>query len=195
MKKQQKQFVIMIVLLFLLLAGYWGAVKYNEVQSNKVEEDTILLLTDVKKEDVTELSYMYDGTTCHLVKEEDTWKSADDRELTLNQTRILNMLSKAVGIEVISQIENVTKTEDYGFSEPNNIITFTANGNIYKITVGDKNAVTSYYYVTLDDSDIIYLVEDTSVTGFNYSLEDLIEESQTTEESTTEEGAIDENIN
>ncbi len=182
MKKQRKQLVFMLVLLLLIIAGYWGLLQYNKSQANKEEEEqAATLLVTAEASNVTELSYIYEDTICQFVKEQGTWKAAEDKELNLNQTRIENMVSKAVGMKVVSQIDGVTNLLEYGLEEPSNTITFVADGITYKIAIGDKNAVTSYYYITLDDSNIVYLVEGTSITGFTYSVEDLIEEPETTE--------------
>ena len=39
MKKHQKQFIILLVILVALAAGFFGLKKYNQLQSEKPEED------------------------------------------------------------------------------------------------------------------------------------------------------------
>lgn len=182
MKKQRKQLIMLLVVLLLLIAGYFGVQKYNEVQSEK-EEASIERVVDVTIDEVTELSYEYEGEELTFVKEEDIWKYKEDTSLSIVQSSIASMISQIAQMESQGKMENVTNLSEYGLEEPIKEISFVADGISYQIAIGDYNSVADVDYVTVNDSRIVYAVETTFQAAFGYALEDLIEAE--TEEDTT----------
>ena len=72
-------------------------------------------------------------------------------------------------------LENVTDLSQYGLDSPQNIIFDTAIQR-FRIYVGDKNAITSSYYIQLSDKpDRVYIVPETYINRFHYGPADIIE--------------------
>lgn len=185
MKKQRKQLIILIVMLLLLVAGYFGVQKYNEVQSSKSQEESVEMLLDLESASIEEISYLYNGQVLTFIKDGDVWKYGDDRELSINQTRLGYMISAVAQLETQGKIETVVELADYGLTEPTQEITLVANGQTYVIWIGNYNSMTSVSYVTLDGGSTVYAVGRSFSSTFDYSLEELIEE-ESVEETTQE---------
>lgn len=176
MKKQKKQLLILIVVLFVVGMALYGVNHYNQVQSQIPEEDTDIVLVDVTMDDVCRLTYDYNGEHNTLVKKEDVWYDEEDESLSLNQTLVENMLVSIAPLKAVSQIEGVTDLEQYGLKNPERTIVFeTQDGTIHQYQVGDYNSVSSVYYLKEADNDTVYVVSSVTVTRFNKTLEDIVE--------------------
>ena len=95
MKKQPKQFLLLLVALVLLVGGYFGLRAYNKVSAEKEEqalEETVVTMIDAAVEDVVEFSYDYNGETYTYEKEDGIWYYAPDHSLNLQQGMVSGML-------------------------------------------------------------------------------------------------------
>jgi hypothetical protein len=188
MKKQAGQLIALLVVLAVLAAGFAALRRYNEEQADKpAEEDTSISVNDLASEDVSRISYDYDGVTYSFVKEDDTWYSESDRELSITQNRITSMASYLAPLEAETVIENVTDYEQYGLDNPERTITCETADDSFTVLIGDYNSVAGGYYIMLENGDAVYLVQTKFLTVFNYSLEDLTETEEETEESSEAE--------
>lgn len=187
MKKQQRQLFILVGVLVVLLCAFLGLKQYNKVQADKpaAEEEKILVI-DAAVEDVTQLAYDYEGEDCVFEKEEDTWYAAQDHSLNIKQTRIASMVNGIAPLEASQAIENVTDLAQYGLAEPQRTITVETAAKSYILHVGDKNDLTSSYYVCFPSTSTVYVVSATDINRFNYGLDELVEEET---ETSAEESA------
>lgn len=176
MKKQRKQLIILVIILLLLIAGYFGVKKYNEVKSSSPEDDSVELVFDLSNDSVSELSYQYEGEVLTFIKEDAVWKYKEDTSLSIIQTSVENMISAVTQLESQGKIETVVEVADYGLDEPEQKITFVADGISYEIWLGDYNSMTSVYYITTDGGKTVHAVESTLSTAFDYALDELVEE-------------------
>ena len=186
MKKQQSQLFILVGVLVVLLCAFLGLKQYNKVQADKpaAEEEKILVI-DAAAE-VTQLAYDYEGEDCVFEKEEDTWYAAQDHSLNIKQTRIASMVNGIAPLEASQAIENVTDLAQYGLTEPQRTITVETAAKSYILYVGDKNDLTSSYYVCFPSTSTVYVVSATDINRFNYGLDELVEEET---ETSAEESA------
>lgn len=185
MKKQKRQMVILLLVFAALLALFFGVKQYNKIQAQKpAEEEEVIAVIDAAAEDVIRISYDYDGESNTFEKEEDTWYAAEDHSLNIKQTRLTNMASAVTPLEAGQRIEDVTDLSQYGLTEPQRTITIETAAKSYILYVGDKNELTSSYYVCLPGETVVYTVSTSDISRFDYALADLIEEEE--EESTDE---------
>lgn len=177
MKKQQRQLFILIGALVVLLCAFLGLKKYNKVQADQpaAEEERILVI-DAAAEDVTQLAYDYEGENCAFEKEEDTWYAAEDHSLNIKQTRITSMVNGVAPLEASQIIDDVTDFVQYGLAEPQMTITVETAAKSYVLYVGDKNDLTSSYYVCFPSTSTVYVVSATDINRFHYGMEELVEE-------------------
>lgn len=181
-KKKNKWVPIVSVLgvIVLLLVAYFGVLKYKEIRDTASEEagDTVVLL-DMDVSVATSLHYK-DGTNeVTLIKEDDTWKAAKDKTLTLNQTYITNMLEVFERIEATTVVsETRENVSEYGLDAPSLTVTLTiADGTEITYQIGDKVITSSGgYYATVIGNEGIYVVDEILKDTFTYSVEDMVEE-------------------
>ena len=75
----------------------------------------------------------------------------------------------------------------YGLADPERTIQYETADRSVIINVGNLNSMTSQYYIAFPSEMKVYVVATNVVTGFNYTLDDLVEE--TTEETESTEAA------
>lgn len=187
MKKQQRQLFILVGVLAVLLCAFLGLKQYNKAQADKpAAEEKKIFVIDAAAEDVTQLAYDYEGEECAFEKEEDTWYAAQDHSLNIKRTRITSMVNGIAPLEASQVIENVTDLAQYGLTEPQRTITVETAAKSYILYVGDKNDLTSSYYVCFPSTSTVYVVSATDINRFNYGLDELVEEET---ETSAEESA------
>ena len=189
MKKKQRQMIGMLLALVVLAAAFLGIRQYNKNASSatSITEDTQETVLDVNSDDITSFRYVYEGETYAFEKEDDTWYYADDHSLNLNQDRIKAMILKVAPLKADQVIENVTDMSQYGLADPERTIQYETADRSVIINVGNLNSMTSQYYIAFPSEMKVYVVATNVVTGFNYTLEDLVEETtEATETAETE---------
>ena len=179
----------MLLALVVLAAAFLGIRQYNKNASSatSITEDTQETVLDVNSDDITSFSYVYEGETYAFEKEDDTWYYADDHSLNLNQDRIKAMILKVAPLKADQVIENVTDMSQYGLANPERTIQYETADRSVIINVGNLNSMTSQYYIAFPSEMKVYAVTTNVVTGFNYTLDDLVEETtEATETAETE---------
>ena len=176
----------MLLALVVLAAAFLGIRQYNKNASSatSITEDTQETVLDVNSDDITSFRYVYEGETYAFEKEDETWYYADDHSLNLNQDRIKAMILKVAPLKADQVIENVTDMSQYGLADPERTIQYETADRRVIINVGNLNSMTSQYYIAFPSEMKVYVVTTNVVTGFNYTLDDLVEE--TTEETVEE---------
>ena len=179
----------MLLALVVLAAAFLGIRQYNKNASSATSttEDTQETVLDVNSDDIISFRYVYEGETYAFEKEDDTWYYADDHSLNLNQERIKAMILKVAPLKADQVIENVTDMSQYGLADPERTIQYETADRSVIINVGNLNSMTSQYYVAFPSEMKVYVVATNVVTGFNYTLDDLVEETtEATETAETE---------
>lgn len=185
MKKQKRQMLILLGILVLLGAGFFAVRQYNQNQSLQPQEETGITVVDIQADEIVSFSYDYEDVTYSFEKEEDTWYAAEDHSLNLVQSSVSYMLTDVAPLIADQVIENVTDMSQYGLAEPSRTISFETASESYIFYVGDYNDVSGVYYICKPSETTVYVVPALTVNGFNYTLEDLIEEEVSTETEET----------
>ena len=189
MKKKQRQMIGMLLALVVLAAVFLGIRQYNKniASATSTTEDTQETVLDVNSDDITSFRYVYEGETYAFEKEDDTWYYTDDHSLNLNQDRIKAMILKVAPLKADQVIGNVTDMSQYGLADPDRTIQYETADRSVIINVGNLNSMTSQYYIAFPSEMKVYAVTTNVVTGFNYTLDDLVEETtEATETAETE---------
>lgn len=179
----------MLLALVVLAAAFLGIRQYNKNASSATSttEDTQETVLDVNSDDITSFSYVYEGETYAFEKKDETWYYTDDHSLNLNQERIKAMILKVAPLKADQVIENVTDMSQYGLANPERTIQYETADRSVIINVGNLNSMTSQYYIAFPSEMKVYVVATNVVTGFNYTLDDLVEETtEATETAETE---------
>ncbi len=189
----KKQMIAGIVLLVLCIGGYFGVKAYNSNQEKKQEAETMKPV-DISVSDVTGFSYLNNGETLSFEKDGEDWVCSGDTSLDMDEDSIEEMLGKVCDVSSTEKI-SAENLSDYGFDEPTNTITLETSEGSKVVKIGMYNEIISKYYLSIDDSKELYLVESDIVTGFDKTAEDLKAAETTTAETpdeTTEESATEE---
>lgn len=178
-KKKRNMLLWMGIFLLLLAASYAAVLKFTkdgaEEDGQTTESGTVTLLS-LPKEDIERISFENDTTSLSFKKAEDTWVYESDEELELTQSYISNMQNVFTNL---TSIRTVSETEEnlaeYGLETPSCRATAVlTDGSEVSLYVGDKNAVTSDYYVRADGIEGIYTVKSTIAGYFQYTLLDMV---------------------
>ncbi len=185
MKKQKIQLLVLLLILVALAGVFFGVRKYKEAQAQKPEEEEGIAVFDLSSEDVVNLIYDYEGETYQYEKVEGTWYLAEDHSQTLKQSYPSAMAMGVSSLTATRALENVTDLSQYGLDTPQKTIIFDTAIQRFRICVGDKNSMTSSYYIQLPDQPgTVYIVPETYIDRFDYGLEDIIEVKEEDTEGT-----------
>ena len=177
MKKKKNSLIAMAVVLILLVAAFIGIKQYNKVQANKEPEDTsTFAVNDLIADDITTVSYSYEGETFDFVKDGDTWYAVSDRELSLTQYRIKALATYMAPLTAERQIDDISDLAEYGLKLPSQTITVSTGSEEFTINVGDYNSLTDKYYVAIPGENRVYMVDSYTIGRYQVTLEDLIDE-------------------
>lgn len=188
MKRQKKQFIALLIVLILCVAAYGLVMLYNkknEEAKTDSEEAAKISLTDFDTEDVTAFSYVQDGVTLSFTKDGEEWKYDADQSVDLKESAVESLLSSAASLTATEKVEDAGTVSDYGLDEPSNTITITTKAGTTTLYIGSCNDMLNQYYVAREGDENIYLVDSTTATIFNKSIESLTETD--TEDTSAEE--------
>lgn len=194
MNKQAKQMIVLLVVLAVLVAAFFGVKQYNKVQSEKPDEETGETVVDIAEDDVVKISYDYNGTTYTFEKVDGTWYDAEDHFLPIYQYLIKNMVGQIAPLKAQQVMENVTDMSRYGLAQPERTISFETSDASYIFQVGDYNTVSSVHYLCKPSETTVYAVSATTVNVFNKDLNDLVDNTDETEAETATEAETESEI-
>ncbi|MCD7709577.1 MAG: DUF4340 domain-containing protein [Clostridiales bacterium] len=192
MKKQQKQFLVVAILLVICVVAYIALLAYNKsVENKEAEESADIIVAEIDPDGVTAFSFVSyeDGETLSFTLADDgsTWTYDGDPEFDVDEDEVTTLLSKLESVEAKEIVEDYGDLSDYGFDDPKNVITATTASGTTTLTIGGYNDMLSEYYLTCSDSDDLYLISSTLYSGFNKTLDDL--EAEEEDEEDTESDA------
>ena len=174
MKKQKLQLIILLVVLVIVGGGYFGLKAYNDMQKAKGDIPEGDLLFSIKKDDVIEVSFDYDGTDYVYVKENGTWYPIEDKTLDIIQSRLMTASERFANLVAHATIPDVTDLSVYGLDKPVKTFGFKTADESYEFIVGDQNQITGHYYICEPGSNTVYTVTAITVTQFEFTVEDVI---------------------
>ena len=183
-KRKKKQLIFIFVCFTMILAAYLGSQYYQNHLPVDDEEDEISVL-DIDTSLVNEIGITNGEETINLQKDNDTWKCVDDKDFTIDSTKLQVFLDAAGSITSELKIENVTDMSQYGLDHPSLSISFQWDSNLYTIYIGDRNTVAGgVYYLKINDEDTVYTIENYKYNMLNKTKEDFAaeEETETAEE-------------
>lgn len=173
-KKRNAVTLVSLLLTLLVLIGIyvWYINKDDSSEDTEASESTTqtLTLATLDKEQLQTLHYIHEDANLTLVLEDGTWKSQEDMERPIDQSRITNMIRVIQEIKAIRVInENPENLSDYGLSEPISYIKATQkDGVTVTLQVGDK-AGDSGYYALVNEDNKVYLVANNYGAGLQYN--------------------------
>lgn len=191
MKKQKIQFIVILIVLAVLIAATFGMKWYNK---NKEEEKTAeektaeeeastIYISKVDVDTITAFSYEVDHVTYTFTKDGDTWTYDGDTSLDMDEEAIDSMLATLSSLTAIEEISDYTDLKEFGFDQPEDLISYTTSEGSVSLFVGNKNDTLNAYYIISADGGSIYLTETSLADAFSKTIEELTvtEDTESTE--------------
>ena len=172
--KKKKGLIAGIVILLILIGVYIGLKVAGPKEKEEQTEEKEITAFEVETEKISQVSIENDGVLYTFVKEEDTWKYAEDENLPLNQAVISNIISGLTSVKAQRELTDVENFADYGLSEPKLRATITAKNNEQTVlNFGDDNEAISGTYMSIGNNEKIYLVNSSLKTDLQFEKNDL----------------------
>ena len=168
MQKQKKQMIVLVILLILLILAYIGVHFYSKKQEEKEnakEEAEKIQVTDLEVSDITQFSYVLDGTTLSFTKNGTEWTYDGDQSVDIDESALETLLNKASAITASDEVTEYDDLADFGLDDPANTVTLKTDSGLTTIYIGSQNEITNEYYLKTGDSDTIYVVDSAPATG------------------------------
>ena len=164
--------VLMAVLLGALIICYILIKSYNEKQEGQQESEAeSIQIASVTADEVSGLSVEWDENKLSFTKEEDTWHYDGDKDFPVNQEAMENLIGKFENVNAVRELEDPQGLEEYGLEECSEVIALTMqDGTTRTFYVGNKNAITSDYYIYVDSPEKIYTTDTGIISGCQFML-------------------------
>ncbi|MCC8168081.1 MAG: DUF4340 domain-containing protein, partial [Clostridiales bacterium] len=165
MKKQHKQFIAICVILVVVIAGYFGAVAYNNAvtaREEAEEEANTVYYAQLDLDDIVAFSYTLDDDVLSFELVDDEWVYTDDTSIDIDEDEIedmIDVMEEIVAADVVEADEyDSDSLADFGLDEPVFTLNVTlSDGTEIEFTEGDKNQVVGYYYYLRSDDARIFM--------------------------------------
>lgn len=174
--KNKKGLIAGIVILLILIGVYVGLKVAGPEEDKEQTEEKEITAFEVKGENISKVSIENDGVMYTFVKEEETWKYAEDENLPLNQAVVSNIISGLTSVKAQRELKDIENPADYGLSEPKLKVIITDKDNAETVlNFGDDNEAVSGAYMSVGNNEKIYLVNSTVKTDLQFEKNDLAE--------------------
>ena len=175
MRKKNKGILILLAVLILLVAVYFGLRTWNAQQEEKAQEEqeaATVHVTDTSAEDIVSLKFNVGNGDLEFSKEDDQWYYTPDKDFPLQQSYPEDMAETVGSITAGRELTDGDSIDAYGLDEPAYTIEYTdADGNTTELLFGDMTG--DDYYVMLNGNDTVYTVNSSVIDPFNYTLDDM----------------------
>lgn len=174
-KKKKIQLGVLLGVLVVLLAAYFGLQAWNTSQEEKeAEEEAAAKIYVTDMEDVDLINYdIGDGTVTFEIQDEE-WVYVADPDFPLSQSYPEQISSTFSNLEATRQLEDADELADYGLDDPTYTVKLdSADGTEHTIYFGD--ATGDDYYVTVDDDGEVYTVSSSVLDDLQYTLDEMAE--------------------
>lgn len=174
MKKELRTMIILMAVLLVLIAAYFGVSAWNtsrEEAETKTAEEAVISLSRLT--DITSISFEYQGEVLNFTKSDNgVWQYADDSAFPLDESLLSTIESTLSELDATRSFDNEEGYAAYGLEEPVMWITAqTSSGESFTLNIGNVSG--SGYYAYVQGDDLIYTVSEELVNSLSYSLLDM----------------------
>ena len=188
---RKKQWIILVIVLVAIVAASAGMKGYQKKQDQKVaqqEEDEKVYVLQFASDDVTGISYEYEGTVLSFTKDGDDWKCSTDETAEIDADKMKTMLSSLGSMTADSTVESPEDISEYGIDQPTQQVTLNfSDGSEKTVTFGSTNEIVGGTYAQVNGDENVYLVGSSYVnTTLNKGVDDLkVDETDDTSSDTS----------
>lgn len=171
MTRGKKLGLLSLVLLVAMGAAVAALALFQE-ETGTLEDSAVVIFT-LDPDQVTSLSWTYEGEEISLARDEDNnWSCPQETDFPLDQSYPDDMLSQLKELQAEKTIEDPENLSEYGLEDPACAITVEA-GETRTIAIGDETGLGGQRYLSIGDGNV-YLVEADLLDAFAYGLYDLV---------------------
>lgn len=173
MTRGKKLVLLLLVLAILMVATILVMELVPDDQTS--EEETAYTIFTLDMDQVTGLSWTYDGEEVTLARdEENNWTYPADGAFPLDQSYPDAMVQTLSEIQAYRTIENPEDLSSYGLEDPLCAITVEAD-QTWQLALGDETSLGGQRYLSLGDGKV-YLVDADLLDDFALGLYDIVEQ-------------------
>lgn len=174
MKKRMFRLLGLVCAFGILLGGYALVSHFTSQDDTDTESAETVTVAAVEADDVVSLRWTYEDETLSLTKADNGgWINEDSEDMPIDADKVDNMLSALSSIVSTRSIEDPQTLSDYGL-DPGvcDINIGLEDGSTLAFSIGDYNSVSSCYYMLYEDT--VYLVDDTLLSAYSVTEQDLL---------------------
>ena len=166
--KRNKKLGLLLLALVLVCAAAFAAVRLSP--DEEAGEDTSFTLLALEAEDITQLSWDYDGKSLTFTYDaDDGWSYPADSAFPLDSALLESMAATLGDVTAYRTIEGVDDLSQYGLDEPEVSVTVTTQDGDYTLAIGDETTMGGQRYASTGDGSV-YLVDSSLLDSFSYGL-------------------------
>lgn len=169
-----KRLYVLLGVLVVACAGAFAVSKYEEKKEQIKNSDEVVL--EIASENVTGLSWEYEGNTLSFHKE-DSWSYDDDEAFPVSEEKINELLENFQAFGVSFIIEEVEDYGQYGLDDPICTISIETEEETWEIQLGDYSTMDEERYVSIGDGNV-YLVQEDPLDSFDAELKEVIQNDE-----------------
>lgn len=190
MKRQKKQFVIILIALAVVLVATFGMKTYNKNQEEKEtaeEEASTIYISQVQTDTITSFSYEIGEVTYSFTKDGENWIYDGDSSVDIDEDAVETMLNSLEALTATDEI-NCEDLSEYGLEDPSDVISYTTDSGSVTLSVGNKNDMLGSYYVMTGEDGKVYLTNTSLADAFSKTPEELTasDDTESVEKGTEE---------
>lgn len=174
--------IFMLLLSLAVLAGAWllaegmarGPVAAVQASAETAVPEESAALAVGAAQDITAISWSYDGETVNLARDGDgAWQNADDAACPISDPAVQALARALSAVQADMTITDVTEFSQYGLDEPEITIIAATAENIASYEIGNMS-LTGGYYLRMNGESTVYLETGALAPAFRVHLGDVL---------------------
>lgn len=173
--KRSKRLYVLLGVLVVICGVTFGVSRYEQRKEEIKNSDEIIL--ELAADDVTALSWEYDGTKLAFHKDE-IWLYDDDEAFPVSEEKMKDLLGVFESFGVSFMIENAEDYSQYGLDDPTCSIHIETAEESYEVKLGGYSTMDEQRYISIGDGNV-YLVSADPMETYKIELKDMILHDET----------------
>lgn len=173
MKRSKKLYTLLGI--FIIICIVTIAVTQIEESKEQIKATGEIIL-EIPRKDVRSLSWVYNENSLAFHKDE-KWLYDEDESFPVDGQKIEDLLEPFESFGVSFTIEDVNNYSTYGLDDPECVIQFATDDQVYTIQLGSYSKMDEERYFSIGDGNV-YLAKKDPLDVFNITLNDLIKHDE-----------------
>ena len=175
-KKKRGRNLLFLTLLLALLVGATALVMtLNPEEEPSTEESEVesVEILSIDEAAVNTIQWTVNGANFAFSKSGEDWSYDPAPNFPLDQSVMDTIFTDLSSLLAYNTIENVSDLSEYGLDAPTVTVTIGADSETV-LHIGDAAPMDSLRYLRINEGSSVYLVSNSILSDYNYTLDDLI---------------------